>query len=106
MATTMLFHCVFNQDVSVTHFMNTGIDDVAKSLPNLYVVLLCQRPGRGVKKILGGMVIRTSLNHKDKAFYKHLNHLCMVKQELSPLVAASSVSFLPAKVGLLRALFC
>lgn len=99
MATTMLFHCVFNKDSSITHFMNTGIDDVAEYLPNLYVVLLCQRERGNVKNIVGAMIVKTLLKHDEKAFSEALYNLCMAKKELTHFMASKKTSFLPAKVG-------
>lgn len=100
MITTAIFHCVFNKDSSITHFMHTGIDELAKNLPNLYVVLICQRGSGNVKNIEGAIIVRTALTHHDEAFVDNVHGLCAINKELSQLINSDKISLLPAKVGL------
>lgn len=99
MSTTAFFHCVFNKDSSITHFMHTGIDELAKNLPNLYVVLLCQQGNGNVKNIEGAIIIRTVLTHHDEAFVGDVYGLCAINKGLSQLVNSDKTSLLPTKVG-------
>ncbi|MGR5113042.1 hypothetical protein [Vibrio jasicida] len=99
MLTTVLFHCVFNKDLSITYFMEEDVDEVTTHLPNLYVVSLCQREQGNIKNIVGAMIVRTSLSHNEQSFSEALYDLCLTKKELSPFMSSKQVTFLPAIVS-------
>lgn len=99
MLTIPFFHCVFNGDTSVTHYMHTDVDEAASTLPNQYIVLICDNKKNGRKVINGGVVIKTTGSHIDgDSFTSSLVGACSVIKELAPFIKNPNVSFLPARI--------
>ncbi len=100
MITTAIFHCLFNKDSSITHFMYANIDELAKKLPHLYVVLLCQRGSEDVRNIEGAIIFKTELTHYNEEFIDNVHKLCVINKELSQLINSEKISFLYKKIRL------
>ncbi len=100
MITTAIFHCLFNKDSSITHFMHADIDELAKKLPHLYVVLLCQRGSEDVRNIEGAIIFKTELTHYDEEFIDNVHKLCVINKELSQLINSEKILFLHKKIRL------
>jgi hypothetical protein len=92
----LLFHCIFNGDGSITHFMHDIDLESYQSLPNMYAVCIAERAGKQ-RKVTGGFFIRTSYTHDDKDFDNALAIAAAGVPRLDKLITKDS-SFLPARV--------
>ncbi|WP_235424039.1 hypothetical protein [Citrobacter koseri] len=95
---SLIFHCVFNGDSSVTHFMHEGLNKIAEPLPNMYAVCVAENH-KGKKIVRAGFVIKTTFHHESSDFPSALRSVCMSVKELMPFVDSNKTSFLPAKMG-------
>jgi hypothetical protein len=93
----LLFHCLFNDGGSITHFTHEYDPELYQVLPNLYAVCIAERSGNN-RKITGGFVIKTSYTHNDQDFLATLTQAVSIEPRLSNLVG-SRASFLPARIG-------
>lgn len=94
----LLFHCLFNDDGSITHFTHEYDPELYQALPNLYAVCIADRSGNS-RKITGGFVIKTSYTHNDKDFLATLTNAMSIEPRMNALIGTHS-SFLPARVGI------
>jgi len=97
--TTLVFHCVFNNDGSVWHVMHEGINEIAEPLPNTYAICIAENK-KGKKLIKAGFIMKSTLHHTDDEFASSLRNACMSFNELKPFTLLDNVSFLPAKLGM------
>ena len=97
----LLFHCLFNEGGSITHFMHDFDSELYRSLPHLYMVCIAE-PTNKCKKLAGGLaggfVIKTSYTHNDHDFLATLTNTVSVEPRLKNLISSRS-SFLPAHLG-------
>ena len=65
--TTSLFHCVFNDDGSITHYLDEADPGLSQALPNTYAVCLADNSG-ATRKVVAGFVAKTTFTHNDSGF--------------------------------------
>lgn len=94
----LLFHCLFNTDGSVTHFMHDFDVDLYHSLPNLYAVCIADTSSNQ-KNITAGFFIKTSYSHQDSDFVGALANVVSIDTGMKNLINERS-SFLPARIGI------
>ncbi len=94
----LLFHCFFNGNGSVTHFMHDFDVELYRSLPNLYAVCISDTSSNQ-KKITAGFFIKTSYSHQDGDFIGALTNVVSTDTGMKNLINERS-SFLPARVGI------
>lgn len=97
--TTLIFHCIFNNDGSIWHVMHENINAIAEPLPNTYAVCIAENK-EGKKLIRAGFVMKSTLHHTNDGFVLSLKNACMSFNELKPFILADNISFLPAKLGM------
>lgn len=94
----LLFHCLFNSNGSVTHFMHDLDIELYRSLPNLYAVCISDTSSNQ-KKITAGFFIKTSYSHQDSDFIGALTNVISIDTGMRNLINERS-SFLPAPIGI------
>lgn len=94
----LLFHCLFNSNGSVTHFMHDFDVEFYHSLPNLYAVCIADT-SPNQKNITAGFFIKTSYSHHDSDFIGALTNVLSIDTGMKHLINERS-SFLPARIGL------
>jgi hypothetical protein len=94
----LLFHCLFNSNGSVTHFMHANDVELYRSLPNLYAVCISDTLSKR-KKITAGFFIKTSYSHHDSDFIGALTNVISIDTGMKNLINGRS-SFLPARIGI------
>lgn len=94
----LLFHCLFNSNGSVTHFMHDFDVELYHSLPNLYAVCISDTSSKR-KKITAGFFIKTSYSHQDSDFIGALTNVVSIDTGMKSLINERS-SFLPARIGI------
>jgi hypothetical protein len=94
--TLLLFHCIFNGDGSITHFMHDIDLGSYQSLPNMYAVYIAERSSKQ-KKVTGGFFVRTSYTHDDTDFNRALSNSVAAIPRLDKIITKHSF-FLPARV--------
>ena len=92
----LLFHCLFNSNGSVTHFMHDLDVELYRSLPNLYAVCMSDTSSNQ-KKITAGFFIKTSNSHYDSDFIGVLANVISSDTGMRSLINERS-SFLPARI--------
>jgi len=94
----LLFHCVFNEFESITHYLHKFDTKLYEALPNLYAVCISHNTN-SVKKVIGGFFVKTSYSHSDeKAFLDLCRGIFHQIKEFQDFTS-SDVRFLPAKIG-------
>jgi len=96
--TIPLFHCIFNEYESITHFMRTYDEVLYKKLENLYAVCISDNSGPK-KKIVAGFIVKTSYTHNDSEFLDAITEVALSTEELKQHVGRNT-SFLPARLGI------
>lgn len=97
--TIPLYHCVFNNDgESITHWATTFDCGLYESLPHLYLVCVADNGG-AQRRIVGAFMVKTSRHHEDAGFAEAMNLAAAQMEHLRPLLG-STVSMLPARIGL------
>jgi hypothetical protein len=94
----LLFHCLFNSNGSITHFMHDFDVELYQSLPNLYAVCISDTSSKQ-KKITVGFFIKTSYSHQDSDFIGALTNVVSIDTGMKNLINERS-SFLPARIGI------
>jgi hypothetical protein len=95
--TIPLFHCIFNEGGSVTHFMHEVDLEVYRSLPNMYAVCIADRSKRH-KRVTGGFFVVTNYSHNDEEnFTMALSNIVAAVPRLAALISEQS-SFLPGRI--------
>lgn len=93
----MLFHCSFNGDGTVTHYVHDMLEDIYKRLPNMYAVIIADNSTEK-RRLVGGFVIKTSKTDEDPDFIETLRTATCVSNDLMGLLNPKT-SFLPARIG-------
>jgi hypothetical protein len=93
---TLLFHCFFNGDGSITHWMHDSDDELADRLPHLYVVYVSRKVGKQ-KRIVAGFFVKTDCMHQDFNFVEMLTAVASDNAGLGKLIDAES-TFLPVPI--------
>lgn len=96
--TIPLFHCIFNGDESVTHFMREYDVSLYQTLPYLYAVCIARTVNK-TKTVLGGFFVKTSYTHNDPDFVDAL-HLVVEDVPALQALMGETTSFLPACITL------
>jgi hypothetical protein len=94
----LLFHCFFNGDESITHYMHNIDSDLYEELTNLYAVCIASTTDKR-KTVLAGFVIKTSYTHNDTDFIDTLINAVSMEPQLNDLIG-DNTSFLPARLGI------
>ncbi len=94
----LLFHCLFNSNGSVTHFMHDLDVELYGSLPNLYAVCISDTSLKQ-RKITAGFFIKTSYSHHDSDFIGALTNVISIDTGMRNLINECS-SFLPARIAI------
>ena len=93
----LLFHCFFNGDESITHFMHEFDPALYKALPYLYAVCIAKTTKKA-KTVLAGFFIKTSYTHNDPDFMDALN-LAIVSAPAFQALIGADTSYLPARIS-------
>jgi hypothetical protein len=93
----LLFHCLFNSNGSVTHFMHDLDVELYRSLPNLYAVCISDTSSK--QKITAGFFIKTSYSHHDSDFLGALTNVISMESGMRNLIHERSSCF-PARIGI------
>jgi len=96
-ATISLFHCFFNGDESITHFMHEFDTAIYQELPNLYAVCIAKTTSK-TKTVQAGFIVKTSYTHNDPDFIDVLNLAVASEPTLKSLIGEGS-TFLPARIA-------
>ncbi len=97
--TMPLFHCIFNNFDSITHFMRTYDEVLYRQLKNTYAVCISDNSGLN-RKIVAGFIVKTSYSHNDPEFLNAITKIGLSTKELSSYIG-SNTSFLPARLGVM-----
>ena len=97
-ATIPLFHCFFNGDESITHFVDKFDPVLYEALPYLYAVCIAKTTKKA-KTVVAGLFIKTSYTHNDPDFMDALNLVVVSKPALQALIGEGT-SYLPARISI------
>lgn len=93
----LMFHCLFNDGGSITHFSHKFLPELYDALSNLYVVCIVNR-SEGIKKAVGAFVIKTSLAQDNPNFLLILKSTVATEPRLINLIDSDS-SLLATKLN-------
>ena len=96
--TVALVYCTFQGYNSMTHYMQRGIEEFEKSLPNLYSISIAKN-SKGKKDIVAGLVIKTSYTHQDAEFMDAIRLAIKASDKIKHLLDEDNISFLPARLA-------
>ena len=96
--TIPLYHCVFNEGGSITHWQTTYERALYDLLPHLYLVCLADN-SVNPRQIVGAFMVRTSRHHDDDDFAEVMNVAAGQMESLSPRLGPMT-SMLPARIGI------
>ena len=94
--TIPLYHCVFNEGGSITHWETTYDRALYDRLPHLYLVCLADN-SVSPRPIVGTFMVKTSRHHDDDDFAEVMNIAASQMAALTPLLGPLT-SFLPARI--------
>ncbi|MGB8011035.1 MAG: hypothetical protein WCF68_05440 [Terriglobales bacterium] len=97
-ATIPLFHCFFDGDESITHFMDKFDPALYEALPYLYAVCIAKTTEKA-KTVVAGFFIKTSYTHNDPDFMDALNLAVAGTPALQALIGEGT-SYLPARISI------
>lgn len=95
--TSPIFHCVFNIDGSIHHFMHEDMSVFLGERPNTYVI--CIAENKHTKVIKGGIILKTTSNHTDSNFPSLVYSACISCDALRNIVCNEGISILPTKIA-------
>lgn len=96
--TIPLFHCVFNDGGSVTHWCTTYERDLYDGLPHLYLVCLADN-SVFPRQIRGAFMVKTSSHHDHAGFADAMHTASFQLTTLKPLLGPET-SFLATRIGI------
>ncbi|MCG8992773.1 hypothetical protein LH427_13150 [Laribacter hongkongensis] len=92
-----LMHCVFNEDGSITHYLNEVDPALENVLSNTYAICIADNK-TSPRKVVGGIVAKTSYHHDDAGFHAAMDGILHSLPKLSGIIS-DRTSLLPAKLG-------
>jgi hypothetical protein len=97
--TIPLFHCVFNAEGSITHWATTYQRALYDALPHLYLVCLADNSIKP-RRIVGAFMIKTNCHHDNVSSFQDVINIAMDSMENLQQYRQSTISFLPARIGI------
>ena len=95
--TAPLFHCVFNAEGSITHYLNEVDPDLRRRLPHTYAVCLADNSSVP-RRVVAGFFAKTTYLHTEDGFAVAMKSVVQALERLQPFQSAN-ISFLPARIN-------